>query len=145
MRIRFILALLILIFACALQSWLASINIFVDLILATAITFAFFFDIVELLVFILFSIFVINWQPAISAEIVLFGLIPLAAYGFHKVFAMVLWAAVPIAVIVGFLIFYIALAPTMFFVNWLTFLVDIFGALVFAGLVSFALSKSTQR
>lgn len=144
MRIRFILSLLILIFACALQSWFASMDVFMNFILASLIVFAFFFDVWELLVFILFSIFVINWQPAISAEIILFGLVPLAAYAFHQLFAFVLWVAVPIAIIVGFLIFYIAIAPTMFFINWMPFLTDLVGGLVFGELVLLALEKNAR-
>jgi hypothetical protein len=142
MRTRFILAFLILIFACALQSWFASFNIFIDLILATLIAFAFFFDITELLVFILFGILVINWQPAISIEVILFGIIPLLTFGFYKMFALILWAAVPIAIVVGFLIFYITVAPGMFFANGYQFLMDVFGALIFGEFVFLALTHT---
>ncbi len=139
MRLRFILALLILLFACALQFWFASADVFVNFILATLIAFAFFFDIWELLVFILFAIFVINWSPIISLDIIMFGLIPIAAHAFHRAFAWTLWAGVPTAVVGGFLALYITIAPRTFFASWELFLIDLFGGLVFGTLVSFAL------
>lgn len=144
MRIRFILALLIIVFACALQSWFASMNIFIDFILAALIVFAFFFDIWELLVFILFSVFVINWQPAISTEIILFGIIPIAAYASYKFFALIRWAAIPIAIIVGFLVFYLVIASGMFFANGELFLIDVLGGLVFGELVFYAMDRSVK-
>lgn len=142
MRLKFILAFLILVFACALQSWFASMNIFMDLILATLITFAFFFDIWELLVFILFSVFVINWQPAVSLEIVLFAIIPGIVYASHKFFALIPAVAIPIAIIIGFLVFYLVIAPTLFLADWRSFLMDVFGGLIFGELVFLALSRT---
>lgn len=145
MRLRFILAFLILLFACALQSWFASINIFFDFLLAALIVFAFFFDIWELIVFILFSIFVINWQPEFSPEIILFAIIPIAAYGFHKFFNLISWIAAPIALVVGFLIFSILVAPSTFFAHGELFLMDLVGGLVFGELVFLALTHSTHE
>jgi hypothetical protein len=142
MRIRFILAFLILIFACVLQSWLVSMNIFIDLILATLIVFAFFFELWELLVFILFGIFVINWQPAISLEIILFAAIPLIIYGFYRLFALTSWITAPLAIILGFLLFYIVISPAILFSNATGFLMDLFGGLVFGELVFLALTHS---
>jgi hypothetical protein len=144
MRIKFIIAFLILIFACVLQSWLASMNIFIDVILASLIAFAFFFDIWELLVFILFSIFVINWQPAFSVEILLFGVIPLITFVARKFFALIPWIAIPVAIFCGFLVMYIVVAPSLFFANWQQFVIDVLGALVFGQLVYLALNRSTQ-
>ena len=112
---------------------------FINFILATLIVFAFFFDIWELIVFILFAVFVVNWQPAISVDIVLFGVIPLAAYAFHRIFAWTLWAGIPVAIVCGFLLLYVAVAPGMFLNNGMVILIDMFGGLVFGGVVSFIL------
>jgi hypothetical protein len=103
--------------------------------------FAFFFDIWELLVFILFAIFVVNWSPIMSVDIFLFAIIPIAAYTFHKVFAWTVWAAVPTAIAVGFILFYLAIAPAVFLANWNLFFVDLFGALIFGGLVFLTLDR----
>ena len=131
LRLRSILAVLILLLACALQFWFASANVFVNFILAALIVFAFFFDIWELLVFILFAIFVINWQPVVSVDIFVFGIIPLAAYAFHKVFAWTVWVAAPLAIVCGFVLIYLAIAPAAFLPNWELFLIDLFGGLLF--------------
>jgi hypothetical protein len=135
MRLRFILAILILLLACSFQFWFASAGMFINFILAALIVFAFFFDIWELLVFVLFAIFVVNWSPAVSVDIIVFGILPLAAYAFHKVFAWTLWASIPVAIISGFLLLYLAIAPAAFLSNWELFLTDLFGGLVFGGLV----------
>ncbi len=135
MRVRSVLAILLLLLACALQFWFASAGTFVNFILAALIVFAFYFDIWELLVFVLFGIFVINWQPAVSTDIFVFGIIPVAAYAFHRVFAWSVWAAAPVAIVCGFALLYLALAPAAFLGDWKLFLIDAFGGLVFGGLV----------
>jgi hypothetical protein len=141
MRLRFILAILILLFACALQFWFASANVFINFILASLIVFAFFFDIWELLVFVLFAVFVVNWQPSASVDIIVFGLIPIVAYGFNKIVGWRAWAGVPTAIVGGFIILYLAIAPRMFFADWELFLMDLFGSLVFGGMVFFLLER----
>ena len=135
LSIRSILAVLILLLSCALQFWFASANVFVNFILATLIVFAFYFDIWELLVFILFSIFVINWQPVVSTDIFIFGIIPVVVYAFNKVFAWTTWVAAPFAIVAGFIVLYLALAPGAFFANWELLLMDLFGGLLFGGAV----------
>ena len=141
MRLRSILAVLILLLACALQFWFASSNVFINFILAALIVFAFFFDIWELLIYILFAILVINWQPGLSIDIFVFGIIPIAAYAFHKALGWTILAAVPIAIICGFFLLYLALAPTAFFAYWKLFFVDLLGGLLFGVLVSFVLDR----
>jgi len=139
MRLRSFLAVLILLLACALQFWFASAGIFVNFILATLIVFAFFFDILELLVFVLFAVFVVNWSPAVSTDIFIFGIIPVAAYAFHKVFAWTIWAAIPAAIVCGFLLLYLAIAPAAFLGSVGSFLLDLLGGLIFGGIVALIL------
>lgn len=141
MRLRFILALLVLLLACALQFWFASVGVFINFILAALIVFAFFFDIWELLIFILFSIFVVNWQPGVSLDIIVFGIIPIAAFAFHKALGWTLFAGIPVAIIVGFLALYLAVAPDAFLGNIIPFLTDIFGGLLFGGGVFFVFDR----
>jgi hypothetical protein len=143
MRIRSILGILILLLACALQFWFASANVFVNFILAALIVFAFFFDIWELVIYILFAVFVVNWQPGLSIDIIVFAIIPVAAYAFHKVFAWAAWAAAPVAIICGFVLLYLAVAPAAFLGNWELLLTDLFGGLVFGGLVFLTLDRLT--
>jgi hypothetical protein len=135
MRLRFILAILLLLLACALQFWFASAGVFINFIFASLIVFAFLFDIWELLVFVLFALFVVNWQPAASIDILLFAIIPVVAYAFHRVFAWTVWTAAPIAIICGFFLLYLSIAPMAFLGDWKLFLVDLLGGLIFGGLV----------
>lgn len=141
MRVRSILAVLILLLACALQFWSASAGVFVNFILATLIVFAFFFDIWELVVFVLFAIFVVNWQPGPSVDLFVFGIIPVAAFAFHKVSGWAAWAAAPVAVVCGFVLLYLAIAPLAFLANGGLLLTDLFGGLVFGGLVFLTLDR----
>jgi len=116
-------------------------GVFVNIILSALIVFAFFFDIWELLVFILFAVFVIDWAPAVSVDIFGFAIIPLAAYVFHKVFAWTAWIAAPLSIVCGFFLLYLAVAPGAFLTYWNLFLIDLFGALVFGGLVFLTLDR----
>jgi hypothetical protein len=141
LRLRSVLAILILLLACALQFWFASAGVFVNFILSTLLVFAFFFDVWELLVFVLFAIFVLNWQPGASVDIVVFGLIPFAAYAFHKVFAWTPWAGIPVTIVCGSLLLYLAIAPATFLGSWQFFLADLFGSLVFGGFVFLTLDR----
>ena len=101
MRLKFILAILLLLLACALQFWFMGAGVFINFILASLIAFAFFFDLLELLVFVLFAVLVLNWQPAASIDIVVFAVIPLAAYAFHKISGWAVWAGIPVAIVLG--------------------------------------------
>lgn len=143
MRLRSVLAILILLLACALQFWFASANVFVNFILATLIVFAFFFDILELFVYILFAIFVTNWQPGSSVDIIVFAIIPVTAYALHKTFDWATLAAAPLAIACGFFLLYLAIAPAAFLANGELFLKDLFGGLVFGGLVFLTLDRLT--
>lgn len=141
MRTRFILGLLILLLACALQFWFAAAGVFVNFILATLIVFAFFFDIGEIAVFVLAAVFIVNWEPAISIDIVVFALIPVAAFVFHKKVAVAPWIGMPAAIVVGFAVLYLVLAPVSFVARMGILGVDIFGGLVFAALVFATLER----
>lgn len=140
-QLQSIFALLILLLACAFQFWFASAGIFINFILATLIVFAFFFDIWELLVFIFFAVFVINWQPVISVDIFIFAIIPIAAFAFHKVFSWTVWAAIPVAMTVGFLLLYLVIAPAAFLTSGNRFLLDLCGAMIFGWLAFLILDR----
>jgi hypothetical protein len=139
MRLRFILALLILLLACALQFWCLSAGIFINFILAALIAFAFLFDLWELAVFVLFAIFVINWEPSASMDILVFAVVPFLAYVFHKAFAWTLWAGLPAALICGFLLLYLFIAPAAIIGGISSFLADVVGGLLFSAAAAFIL------
>jgi hypothetical protein len=144
MKFRLIIAILILFLACGLQFLLGTAGVFINFILAALIAFAFFFDIFEMVVFILFAVFVINWQPAFSIELALFVLVPLAALAFHKFFAWSAWAGIPVMIIGGFLVLYLSVAPHAIVTNFPAFIFDLIGSLLFGELVLVALKRAEK-
>ena len=140
----FIAGLVILLIALVLQFWFAAAGIFLDLSFATLISFAFIFEFWELLFLVLFAAFVINWQPAVSAEILVFALFPVVAYGIRKALTWESWFAAPVAIVVGFLALYLIAAPGMFFTRLPLFLLDLAAGLGFGALVFYPL-RSWKR
>src|ERR1700677_764893 len=130
MTLKFFSGLAILVLVLFLQIFLISSGISLNLVLAVLIAFAFVFDFWELLVFVLFSVFVFNWEPALSIMLFVFALIPLAAFVFRKFARSKRWIGSIAAIFVGFLIFYIAAAPGQFFAHIALFFMDIAVGLV---------------
>jgi hypothetical protein len=142
---RLITAFLILVLAAAIQFWLSGAGIFLNLIFAALIVFAFFFDFWEMALFVLLGVLVVNWQPAPSTEIFLFALIPLIVFALHGVFRSERWATVPIAIVCGLLIFYAVTAPHFLLSNPVAFLEDLFGSLIAGELVFWMMGRITKR
>ena len=128
--LKFFSALAVLLLAIFLQSFLAGVGWYFDLALATLIAFASMFDFWELLVFDLLAVFMLNWQPAPSTTLIVFALIPLAAFAFRAFTHWHGWIGTAIAIACGFLIFYIASAPTQFLGHLGLFLMDLAAGLI---------------
>jgi hypothetical protein len=142
---RFILALLFLTLAFVMQFWFASFGVFIDFILATLITLSFLFDIWDVLFFILAAIFIVNWQPALSIEIMLFAALPLAAFLVNRHTSSEPWAANLASICLGLVILYLAAAPSLFFAEWKIFLTDLVSCLIFGSIVFTALNRRENR
>jgi len=141
MNIRFIAAVFAVFLACVLQFWFASLGIAVNLILAALIALAFLFGIWEVVFFTVLALFIINWQPAFGEEIVLFGVLPLAAYASHRLFSWEAWAGSLVAIAAGLVITYGALEPEIFFARPGAFLLDLIGSLLFGAAVFAVLNR----
>jgi hypothetical protein len=141
---RFLLAILLIVFAFGLQFLLASSGVFVDVILATLITFALFFDLLGLVVFILLAIFVINWKPAVSPEILLFAALPLAAYGIRTVSRWHAWALNLLSIFFATLLVYLVIAPGFIIYDPGVFATDLMGSMIFGQIVFSLLSYYGQ-
>lgn len=129
--LKFFSTLAILFLALFVEIVLASVGFHFSLALAVLIAFAFILNFWELLILDLIAVFILNWQPTPSAALLIFALIPLAAFAFYKLTHWHGWTGVLVAIIVGFLLFYIGAAPTLFLENLPTFLLDlIIGLLV---------------
>jgi len=142
---RFFAALLCMLLAMVLQFWFASAGIFIDFVFGALIAFAFVFAFWEIVFFVLLSLFVINWQPAASLTLGVFGGLPLLAYGFRKLFPWQAWAGNIIAMVLGLFILYLSVSPTLLFANWEIFFTDLLASLAFGSFVFFALRYSHRR
>jgi len=139
--LRFLSAFAILLLALTAQFALANAGLHLDLVLAVLITFAFTFNFWELAVFVLFSVFLLNWKSQPSDTLILFALIPLAAFAFRKLVHSEAWIGNLIAIIVGFLIFSIAPAPTLFLTNIVPFLMDLIVGLLVGEIILLSYSQ----
>jgi len=143
MKFKFFAGLVVLIIALALQFLFASAGIFLDLSFAALICFAFLFDLGEFLVLVLVAVFVVNWQPAVSTELLVFSLFPVAMYFLRRVAPWHSWVAIPVAVVLGTVLFYFLASHGAFPVR--AFFMDVCAGLLFDALVSSALRKCNSH
>jgi hypothetical protein len=137
--IKFFSALAILLFAIFLQLFFASVGWYFNLSLAVLIAFAFALnDLWELLVADLLAVFILNWQPAPSGTLILFALIPLAAFAFRKLVRTERWIGTLTTIFFGFLTFYLLVAPAPLSYFIVPFLEDVMVAFLVGELIVFA-------
>jgi hypothetical protein len=142
---KFFAAILSLILAFILQFWFASAGIAIDFVFAALIAFAFVFEFWEVFFFVALSLFVINWQPAISFTLGAFSVLPLLAYGFRRWFHWQGWAGNLAAIAVGLLILYLCVSPSLLIGNFRSFFFDLFISMIFGAAVFFGLNYSYRR
>lgn len=112
MRYNFFVAILVLAFGVTLQLFAGNtFGIWINFALAALITAAFFVSFLELVVLILFSVFMLNWQPGFSFELLVFSLLPLAVYFAHKLLPFKPWLGSLVAVITCLICFYLLVSP----------------------------------
>jgi hypothetical protein len=144
MRYRLVAAILLFLIACVVQFSLASAGISIDLVLAALIAFAFFFSFLEVLVFVLCGVFLMNWQPGFSFEMLIFAALPLAAFFFHRAFAWAPWAGIPVMTVCGFAAFYALIAPSLFVIDPAKIVLDVVGSLIFGEITLAALNRAER-
>jgi len=137
--LKFFSAVAIILLAIFLQLFFASAGWYFNLALATLIAFAFAFDFWELLVLDLFAVFILNWKPAPSFALLSFALIPLAAFVFHKVVHSERWMGVLVAIIIGFITFYLVVEQVSFLSDSIVFLGDLAVGLIVGEAILFLL------
>ncbi len=94
-----------------LQLWFAPGGVRGDFILAALIVFAFVFSFWELFIFALLGVFLVNSSPHLSVAMIVFFLIPLAAYFVRRRFPLNPWMGAAGAIAAGIALFYAATAP----------------------------------
>ncbi|MFH1246225.1 MAG: hypothetical protein V1489_00420 [Candidatus Liptonbacteria bacterium] len=110
---RFILFLLILIAAIGIQ--LRSGQILgwnIDTVIAALLVFALWSQLAEQILLILLSIFLLNWHPGFSPEMIFFALYPLFFYLLHPYLPVRRRIAIPLTIMIGILGFYLLVAGT---------------------------------
>jgi hypothetical protein len=139
MTLKFSAGLVILFFALALQFWFASAGVSLDLSFAALISFAFVFGIWELLVLVLLAVFIVNWQPAVSLEILIFSFYPVAVYFSRNLSQWQPWVKNLMAIALGFFVLYLAAGSVTF--HWREFFMDLTAGLALGLLIFFPLYR----
>jgi hypothetical protein len=124
-QIKLLLGFLTLLVCLSLQFWLVPFGIRADLAFAALIALAFIFDFLELTAFALAAIFIINWQPGISSDIVAFALIPLVVHVIQRGVHADAWIGVMVAVVFGLLALYLSISPAMIISSFSSFFLDV--------------------
>jgi hypothetical protein len=133
MTLKLLAGLLILFIALTLQFWFASVGWSFDLSFAALISFAFIFDFWELLVLIFLAVFIVNWQPRVSLEILIFGLYPIVLYFSKGILHWQVWLENAVTTFLGFLILYLIAGHGS--VNLHLFLPDVVAGMIFGALI----------
>ena len=130
MSYKLLIAFIFLIIGMFLQLLLGETGgIWINFTLAALVTAAFFLNFLELLILILISIFVLNWQPAFSLEIALYIILPLVVFVLHKFLPFKPWLGISAAIILSTLIFYLVIGPRFLVATPAVFLWDLVGGL----------------
>lgn len=122
MRLKIIAGFIILFIALLLQFWFASAGWYFDLSYAALISFAFVFDFWELLLLVAIAVFIVNWQPTASVEIVIFAAFPIAVHFSRNLLHWQVWLENILAIFVGFLLLYASVSRLG--LNWPAFFID---------------------
>lgn len=142
---KFFAAVLFLVLALILQFWTAAGGTVIDFVFTALIVCGFIFELYEILFFILLALFIINWEPAASLPLAVFGIVPLLAYASRKFFHVEAWAGTLAAIALGLLVLYLSISPRLFAANLRIFFTDLIASLVFGSLMFFALRYSHRR
>jgi len=146
MSLKFLTAFLFLALALFLQSFFGAVSgIWIDFALAALVASAFSIGFLELLILVLCSLFVLNFQPALSPELLVFAALPFAAWFLHR--AKLLPFEPPlvnaIALALALAVFYAIFGAHLVLAAPQLFLFDLAGSLA-AGIVIFRGLESMQ-
>lgn len=127
---KFLGGLTILLAALVLQFWLVGAHVYINLAFAAVISFALIFDFWEFLALDLLAVFIVNWEPAASAEILVFALYPILVHVSRNLSAWQAWLKNLGAIVFGFALLYLVAAGAAFPAYWRPFLIDVAGGLL---------------
>jgi hypothetical protein len=107
MSSKFFIAFCFVFLALLLQFSLGETSgVWISFTLAALITASFFTDFLELFALTLTAVFVLNWQPVISYELLVIGSLPLAIFFARKLVPFKAWLSNLTMILVAIVIFY---------------------------------------
>ena len=134
---KFFISFLILFIALFLQIAIGDIfNLWPGLVLAVLLAGCYFLNFAEVMANVLFAVFVLNWQPSFSPEIIIFSLIPIAAYVLKTFVQFKPLPGILFFILSATFIFYLIFSPKFFFIHPGVFILDLSVSLVY-GLITF--------
>lgn len=143
---RILKAFLLLVVALILQFFFGeATGVWISFVLAALITLSFFVSFVELALLVLLAVLVLNWQPAVSLEIVVFALLPIAAFLLRGSLPWQPWLTSSFFIFLGLFALYVVFGLKTLIVNPNTFSVDILASLLFGVLVFHVMDKSAPK
>lgn len=132
MPIRTIAAALILFIGIIFQIIIGeTFGMWINFSLAALAATAFFLSFAELMILVLVTVFLLNWQPAPSFEILFFAGFPLAAFALRRVSHFQPWIFNLFLIFAGIVAMYAIFGPGVIFVKPILFFSDLFGSILF--------------
>ncbi len=143
MNWKLIIAFVILLLALLAQLAIGDVlGVWISFVLTTLIVSALFFNFQELIFLILFAVFILNSQPALSPEIIIFSALPIIIY-FVRVFVPLqpLLSSL-FSIFVSLLFLYSVFSPRLFISRPGLFVLDLSASLVYGSMVFWILRKA---
>jgi len=112
-----------------------------DFLFVALIVSSFFLSFWELVFCVVLGVFVTNWRPSPSFEMVTFALVPFVSFSLRKILPWHSWLNATVLIIVGTIVFYAASDSAFFLRSQDLFLGILFGGLCFGMVVFHTLNR----
>ncbi len=134
---KFLAGFLVLVIAFLLWSRFGYLfNFKPDFVFASLIALSFFLGLLELLFLILLSVFLMNWQPILGVEMMIFSVVPIGIFLFRKIiFPLEGWLSNLVGIVLGLIVFYGLTDLSLALAHYGTILKDIFISALFGFLI----------
>jgi|SRR3989344_2249300 len=142
-RSRIIAAVLLVSIGIFLEIWIGDIrSVWISCVLAALISLSFILSLPEILCVTLFALFALNWQPAISLELIILGALPIVSFLIRKWLPLEPWIGSILLSFTGIMVLYLALDLDFIIRNPSLFAADIllslaYSTIVFKAMISF--------
>ena len=147
MYIRVIAAFFFVVIGVFFQFQIGDIyGVWLNFTLAALISLSFVLNFPELLFIILFALFALNWQPGISFELIVFGIVPIGSFLAGKFLPFEPWAGNILLTLIGIMIPYVLFGIHVILKSPVLFVGDsiaslFYSAIIFKAMISFFPSR----